>query len=158
MYRCSIGNSRMMDLVLLSSDASLLFGVTEFKTGTRDISNKTTTDHIRQLLAYSIGPLAYSRWGACRDSGSIVSLLLYPIRIYRLTLNKPKHYDAERPFGLSLEIETATDACTMCFILKYYLNTYAEAYRTLHRTSVHVNPPEWTPLYIGFENIGDSFG
>ena len=147
-----------MDLVLLSSDASLLLGVVEFKTGTGDISNKTTMDHIRQVLSYSIGPLAYSRWGACGETGAIVSLLLYPCRIYRLTLNKPKRDDAERPFVLSLEIETTEDACTMCSVLEDYLRSYSAAYRTSERKSVHVNPRDWTPLNIDFEYIGDNFG
>ena len=91
-----------MDLVLLSDDESLLFAVVEFKCGMGDIQNETTMNRILHLLSYSIGPLAYSRWGVCRDMGSIVSLLIYPRRLYQLILHKPKSDDVTRAFGLSL--------------------------------------------------------
>ena len=100
-HRCSIGKARM-DLVLLSDDESLLFAVVEFKCGMGDIQNETTMNRILHLLSYSIGPLAYSRWGVCRDMGSIVSLLIYPRRLYQLILHKPKSDDVTRAFELSL--------------------------------------------------------
>ena len=150
-HRCSIGKARM-DLVFLSDDELLLLAVVEFKCGTGDIQNKTTVDHIKQLLSYSIGPLAYSRWGVCRDLGSIVSLLIYPRRLYRLTLHKPKPDDVTRAFGLSLDIETTDDAVTMYAVLKQYLEAYSNAFRTLRKTTDRVNPRDWTPLNFDLDD------
>ncbi len=66
-------------------------------------------DSIRQTVAHCLTALAYCRWGRWRNKEPLVSLLLSPDCLYRLTFSK----SADKPFGIDLKIEKTDDEIQM---------------------------------------------
>ncbi len=119
-----------------------------------DITKKT----IKQLICYSVVPLAFSLWGKVKNKKSeIVSLVAFPSRIYRPTLTK-----SDGPFGLNLRMETTDNIDTMNRVLDEYVDQCKEMYLELESGKAQVNattdPRDWSPVNFNFEDeIEDKF-
>jgi len=108
---------------------------------------------LRQTVAYSVCPLAYSRWGRWRNKEPLVSLLVSPKRLYRLTFSK----SSGSPFGIELKIEKTDDKVQMEYELYEYVMKYTEDF---HKAAAEglidhdsVNPFDWTPMNLKPEDL-----
>ena len=94
--------------------------------------------------------VAFSQWGVGQKKNDepIVGLLVYPTRIYRLSLWKPT--DTRRyPFGFMHTIEVASDPLMMGWVLEVFLRKYKADYDRLVNLSLNfqnLNPVLWTSL------------
>ena len=110
-------------------------------------------DALRQTVAYSLCPLAFCRWGRWRNKEPLVSLLISPQRLYRLTFTKSRN----SAFGIKLNIETTNDKAQMEYELYKYVIKYIEDY---HKAAMgnfidheSVNPLDWTPMNLKMEDL-----
>ena len=110
-------------------------------------------DAIKQTVAYSVFPLAYSRWGRWRNKEPLVSLLISPQRLYRLTFTKSIKF----PFGIELDIAMTNDKAQMEYELYQYVMKFIEDY---HKAATgtfidheSVNPLDWTPMNLKMEDL-----
>ena len=110
-------------------------------------------DAIEQTVAYSVCPLAYSRWGRWRNKEPLVSLLISPQRLYRLTFTKSIKF----PFGIELDIAMTNDKAQMEYELYQYVMKFIEDY---HKAATgtfidheSVNPLDWTPMNLKMEDL-----
>ena len=110
-------------------------------------------DAIEQTVAYSVCPLAYSRWGRWRNKEPLVSLLISPQRLYRLTFTK----SSNSPFGIELDIAKTIDKALMEYELYKYVMKYIEDY---HKAATgtfvdpeFVNPLDWTPMNLKMDDL-----
>ena len=111
------------------------------------------TDEIWQTAAYAVCPLAYSRWGRWRNKEPLVSLLISPQRLYRLTFTKSIKF----PFGIELDIAMTNDKAQMEYELYQYVMKFIEDY---HKAATgtfidheSVNPLDWTPMNLKMEDL-----
>jgi len=105
-------------------------------------------DSIRQTVAYSLTALAYCRWGRWRNKAPLVSLLLSPDCLYRLTFSK----SADKPFGIDLKIEKTDDEIQMEYefahFVENFLNDFHKIDDEMFLDHNDVDPLDWTPINI----------
>ena len=136
----------------MSADGKLLLGMIELKNDVDD--PEKISQYLQQTLAYTLTALAYSRMGVWRRAGGIVSLLVFPSRIFRLTVSKPQDVAA----GLYSKLEVTEDAKMMEWVLFEYLQAFISDYKDLSRDASTlqgdngrqgvVNPADWTSINL----------
>mmetsp|Transcript_60130 Transcript_60130/g.125804 ORF Transcript_60130/g.125804 Transcript_60130/m.125804 type:complete len:516 (-) Transcript_60130:606-2153(-) len=136
-----------MDISFMLEDERALVGLIEGK------NVELLSNALRQTVAYSVCPLAYSRWGRWRNKEPLVSLLVSPKRLYRLTFSK----SSGSPFGIELKIEKTDDKDQMEYELYEYVMKYTEDF---HKAAAEglidhdsVNPFDWTPMNLKMEDL-----
>ena len=136
------------------SNTNLLLALLQLKKTSGYLREDATWDAILQTICYSIGPLAYSRSSVFEWNRSkpLVSLLIFPSCIYRLSFTKPEN-PYLNPFGLHLEIEQTRDLNLMGWILKTYIEQFKADYFHLLSSSVEPKRPDicsWSPVNFDF--------
>ena len=107
---------------------------------------------IRQTMAYSLCPLAYSRWGRWRNKEPLVSLLISPQCLLRLTFTK----SSDSAFGIELNIASTNNETQIEYELYKYVMKYIEDYHKAATADFidhdSVNPLDWTPMTLMSKN------
>jgi hypothetical protein len=105
-------------------------------------------DSIRQTIAYSLVALAYCRWGRWRNKKPLVSLLISPDCLYRLTFSK----SADRPFGIDLKIEKTEEEIQMEFEIEQYVQNFIHDLQEIDQVKLlnhtDVDPVDWSPINL----------
>ena len=106
---------------------------------------------IRQTMAYSLCPLAYSRWGRWRNKEPLVSLLISPQCLLRLTKS------SDSAFGIELNIASTNNETQIEYELYKYVMKYIEDYHKAATADFidhdSVNPLDWTPMNLKMEDM-----
>ena len=164
-HRCSVQLSQPDLAFLPRQGKALLLGLLEFKRTTPKHTNSIECQNdLRQTICYMLTPLAYTLWGKLGKSDDLVSLLVYPRLLIRITISKPK--DSSPCFGLTLSIDQTRDPEGMRNVIKQYLSECSHLCNAVIENQVtelqEVFPWKWTPMNIskGFELIDrkPSFG
>ena len=133
----------------MSEDGGSLIGYIEGKNKTPSIPE------IGQAVAYSVCPLAFCRWGRWRNKEPLVSLILSPQSLFRLTLSKPE--STISAFGLELKIETTEDKVQMEYELNKYVQNFIDDFHKAENANFidrnSVNPLDWTPMNLKMEDL-----
>jgi hypothetical protein len=131
----------------LSASKDKVLQVIEIKSSDGDFGLETTSDAIKKTIYYCITVLAYSRWGLLGETGStpLVSLLLFPGHLYRLSITKAE----DQAFGLHLKVEHSSCEIAMIWILHEYVSCYKRDYSKTAGIPPQcnpVNPCSWAPI------------
>jgi hypothetical protein len=92
-HGCTMYNSRL-DFSCMSACGNHLLAFAEAKKEASNMSTQISTRDIQQLAAYMFSALAYSHWGGkiTRGDEPISALLIYPTKIFRLSMWKSKTF------------------------------------------------------------------
>jgi hypothetical protein len=137
-----------MDFCFMYEDKEFLVALVEVKK-----NDAVYEASIRQTIAYSLVALAYCRWGRWRNKEPLVSLLISPDCLYRLTISK----SADKPFGVDLKIEKTDDETQMEFELADYVSNYLKDFHKIDPKAVldhiDVDPLDWSPMNLKSEEL-----
>lgn len=143
---CSIHKS-WMDISFMFEENGSVIAFIEAK------SKEPSTSTIRQTVAYSVCPLAFCRWGRWRNKEPLVSLLMSPQMLYRLTFTK----SSVSAFGIELKIEKTDNKVQMEFELNRYVKKYIEDFHKAETANFidddSVNPLDWTAMNLKMEDL-----
>jgi len=143
---CSIQKS-LLDISFMREDEGALIAYIEGK-------NKTpSAQEIKQAVAYSVCPLAFCRWGRWRNDEPLVSLIISPQSLHRLTFSK----STSSAFGLELKIETTRNKVQMEYELHKYVHNFIDDFHKAETANFidhdSVNPLDWTPMNLKMEDL-----
>ena len=137
----------------MSAHQKLLLGLIELKNKRLPSQKKPDLMH---TLSYTLCALAFSCWGVWRRGGALVSLMVSPSAIYRLTVTKPGDPD----FGLKLKVEKTENTTTMEWVPSEYSNDFIRDCRNVSSSELErrlfdkdgpiqvVNPVDWTSINL----------
>ena len=146
--RCTIAKSKIDMSFVHFGEPNLLLSFLEIKNNLN--VEKLISLALYQTICYSVGPLAYCRWGILRIKGSLVTLTVTPTCIYRLTFSKSK----DAPFGFDMKIEETSDLLMMEWVLDQFVRRFIHEHRTIDFQNIvtSVDPLDWTPMNLDFGN------
>ena len=148
--RCTIAKSKIDMSFVHFGEPNLLLSFLEIKNNLN--VEKLISLALYQTICYSVGPLAYCRWGILRIKGSLVTLTVTPTCIYRLTFSKSK----DAPFGFDMKIEETSDLLLMEWVLDQFVRRFIHENRTIDFQNIvkphSVDPLDWTPMNLDFGN------
>ena len=138
---------------ILHAERAGLLGLIELKNKRSPSQKKPDLMH---TLSYTLSALAFSCWGVWRRGGALVSLMVSPSAVYRLTVTKPGDPD----FGLKLKVEKTENTTTMEWVPSEYSNDFIRDCRNVSSSELEprlfdkdgpiqvVNPVDWTSINL----------
>ena len=137
-------NSSWLDVACMSACGNFVLAFVEAKKEASNIATQISICDMQQLAGYLFSVYAYSQWGVGIKQGDepISALLVYPTKIYRLSIWKSNEFT----FGFHHRIEVTEDPLMMGWLIESTMRKYKADFERVKNLDldIDVDPLAWT--------------